>query len=142
MNKKNVKLWIIKGMYILGIVLDGFCAIEMFTGAIMKDQSPFLGFAYSILGGGPIYQYVMFIAASFMLGWTLLLVWGLFKPIERKEVLLITWLPVVIGLGISHFIAYSYGIYIVSDLVIRATINGFLNIGLVVSYILARSLKK
>ena len=51
-------------MYILGIILDGLCAIEMNTGAFMKDQSPFIGLAYSILGGGPIYQYVMFIAVD------------------------------------------------------------------------------
>ena len=77
-----------------------------------------------------------------MFGWTMILVWGLFKPIERKETLLITWFPVVVGLGIAHFIAYSYGLYSLSDLIIRASINGFLNIGLLVSYFFARSLKK
>ena len=137
-----MKLWVIRVAYILGIILDGLCAIEMFTGAIMGDGSPFLGLAYSLLGGDQIYQYVMIIAATFMLGWTVLLAWGLFKPIERRGVLLITWIPVIVGLGIAHFLGYSFGLLTLSDLIIRATINGMLNIVFLISYFLATSWKK
>jgi hypothetical protein len=140
--KQSVKLWIVKGVYILGVILDGLCAIEMLTGAILGDQSPFLGLVYSILGGSLAYQYAMFIAGIFMLGWTFILLWGLFKPIDRRGTLLITWIPVVVGLGITHILAYSYGLYDLTDLIIRACINGILNIVFPMSYILAKNVAK
>ena len=141
MSRKNAKLLFVKIMFIVGIILDGLCAVEMLTGAIMGDNSPFLGMAYSI-SGDTSYQYAMFIAGIFMLGWTALLFWGVFKPLERKEILIITWIPVVIGLGVTHFIAYFLGLYTISDIIIRGIINGILNIGLVVSYIFAWNLAK
>ena len=141
MSRTNAKLIFIKIFFIIGTILDGLCAIEMLMGAILGDQSPFLGMAYSI-SGGISYQYAMFIAGIFMLGWTVLLFWGVFKPIERKEILIITWIPVVVGLGVSHFIAYSLGLYTLTDLIIRGIINGFLNFGLAISYIFAWNLAK
>ncbi len=141
MRNVKAKLISIKIMYIVGIILDGLCAIEMITGAIMGDQSPFFGLAYSI-PGDTSYQYAMFIAGIFMFGWTLLLLWAVFKPLERKELLIITWIPVVVGLGATHFIAYSLGLYTKTDLIIRGIINGILNVGLVVNYLFAWNLSK
>lgn len=49
--------------------------------------------------------YTMRIAASLMAGWTILLIWGFISPIQRRDVLLITILPVVIGIIVSTFLA-------------------------------------
>ncbi len=44
-----------------------------------------------------------------MFGWTLLLLWGSFRPIERKGVLLLTVFPVLVGLLISSVLAVFSG---------------------------------
>jgi len=45
-----------------------------------------------------------------MLGWTVLLIWADRRPLERKGVLLITLLPVVVGYVILEIAAISTGI--------------------------------
>jgi hypothetical protein len=42
------------------------------------------------IGSGPDYQLAMYVGAMFMAGWTVLLAWGAIKPIERRDLLLIT----------------------------------------------------
>lgn len=44
---------------------------------------------------GPDYRYAMNVAASLMLGWTLLLFWASWRPIERGVVLMLTAIVVV-----------------------------------------------
>ena len=59
---------------------------------------------YEILTGQPQLQtnlsmrLIMGIAASLMMGWTLLLAWTAINPVERKAVLLLTAFPVLFGL--------------------------------------------
>ena len=47
------------------------------------------------------FRYPMGLAASLMFGWSLLLVWGYQKPMERKGVLVLTICPVITGLMAS-----------------------------------------
>ncbi|HEY9204442.1 MAG TPA: hypothetical protein VIO58_00860 [Candidatus Methanoperedens sp.] len=58
-------------------------------------------FGLSSINADNGYLYVSRIGASLMLGWALLLLWGSFKPIERKGILLLTVFPVLTGLLIS-----------------------------------------
>ena len=51
----------------------------------------------------------MGMGASLMFGWTVLLLWADQKPLERKAVLLITLLPVVLGLALNEIIAVRAG---------------------------------
>lgn len=51
------------------------------------------------------YRYAMAIGASLMLGWTVLLIWAAKKPFERKGILLITVIPVMLGLIASGIFA-------------------------------------
>ncbi len=57
---------------------------------------------YEILTGRPMtdlsHRLVMGIGASLMAGWTLLLAWTAWAPVERRAVLLITAIPVLPGL--------------------------------------------
>jgi hypothetical protein len=53
--------------------------------------------------------YASRIGTSLMSGWTLLLLWGSFKPIERKGVLLLTVFPVLAGLILSSIFAVQSG---------------------------------
>lgn len=43
------------------------------------------------------FKYAMRYGAPLMIGWTVLLFWADRKPVERKDILLITAFPVVVG---------------------------------------------
>jgi ABC-type phosphate/phosphonate transport system permease subunit len=47
----------------------------------------------------------MMVGASLMLGWTVLLIWADRKPVERKGIILITIIPVVIGMILAGIFA-------------------------------------
>ena len=49
---------------------------------------------------------IMGIGASLMAGWTLLLMWGVQKPKERRFVIFLTAFPVVFGLFIVTLISF------------------------------------
>ena len=78
----------------------------MFFSAFMGTQSPFTGLGLSIPGGIQ-YQYAMCLAASLVFAWTFLLIWADRKPIERRDMFLLTLMPVV-GLQISTMLAYNF----------------------------------
>ncbi len=78
---------ILKFMFILGVVIDGAIAISWFLIASgLKIPNILIGY----IGTGSDYQLAMYIAAMFMAGWTVVLAWGAIKPIERRDLLLIT----------------------------------------------------
>lgn len=50
------------------------------------------------------YKYQTGVGASLMLGWTVLLIWADRKPIERKDVLVITSIPVIVGITFMNIL--------------------------------------
>ena len=74
-------------MFILGAVVDGAIAVSWFLIASGWEIPNILN---GYIGAGLDYQLAMYIAAMFMAGWAVLLAWGALKPIERRELLLIT----------------------------------------------------
>lgn len=78
---------ILKLMFILGAVVDGAIAVSWFLIASGWEIPNILN---GYIGAGLDYQLAMYIAAMFMTGWAVLLAWGALKPIERRELLLIT----------------------------------------------------
>lgn len=112
----NRKLLIRIG-YWWGAIGDTLLAIEMFCSAFMGTQSPFTGLGLTIPGGIQ-YQYAMSLAASLVLAWTFLLIWADRKPIERKDMLLLTLIPVV-GIQVSTILAFN------SDLITFETMLGY-----------------
>jgi hypothetical protein len=74
------------------------------------------------------YKYQTGTGAFLMLGWTILLIWADRKPIERKDVLLITAIPVVLGIMVINILYTVFWFLSVITLIV-----------FVVAYILARS---
>lgn len=74
-------------MFILGAVVDGAIAVSWFLIASGWEIPNILN---GYIGAGLDYQLAMYVGAMFMAGWAALLAWGALKPIERKELLLIT----------------------------------------------------
>jgi len=80
---------------IIGGLFDGLMLFPMLIPSIGGRLFSLAGFL-----PGPDYRYAMNVAASLMLGWTLLLFWASRRPIERASVLLLTAI-VVIGLMLA-----------------------------------------
>ena len=78
---------ILKFMFIIGAIVDGGIAISWFLIASGWEIPNILN---GYIGAGPDYQLAMYGGAMFMAGWAVLLAWGALKPIERRELLLIT----------------------------------------------------
>jgi hypothetical protein len=96
-----------------------FLRIAYWAGAVLDAAMlppmliPSLGaamFGISDFHPGPEYRYAMYVGASLMAGWTALLLWGSHKPVERRGVLLLTVVPVVMGMIGSSTYAVSSGL--------------------------------
>ena len=87
------------------------------------------------------WRFAMGMGASLMLGWAALLLWADRKPLERKGVLLITVLPVVLGLALNEIVAVLAG-FLPTATTIPVWIAQAIIAGLFVfSYVGARSIR-
>ncbi len=85
-SKDNVV--VLKTAFLIGAVADGVIAIEWFLiSAGLVDLPVHPSF---FVGSGQDFQYVLSIGGLFMLGWAVLLYWGSIRPVERRDVLLLT----------------------------------------------------
>ena len=76
--------------YWIGIIADALATFLLFSpqiAAMVLRPQPF--------EISEIYLYVSRVAGALMFGWTVLLVWGVMKPVERAGILVITLFPVV-----------------------------------------------
>jgi hypothetical protein len=81
-------------MFILAAVVDGTIAVTWF---LIASGSRIPNILNGYTGTGPDYELAMYVAAMFMAGWTILLAWGAIKPIERRGLLLITSVLLVLS---------------------------------------------
>jgi hypothetical protein len=81
-------------MFTLGAVVDGTIAVMWF---LIASGSRIPNILNGYTGTGPDYELAMYVAAMFMAGWTILLAWGAIKPIERRGLLLITSVLLVLS---------------------------------------------
>ena len=88
----NSKIRWLRISYWVGAIVDALAAIMMLFPKLFLlfskvNLAPDTGFRFGMRYGAPL-----------MVGWTVLLIWADRKPLERKDVLLITLFPVVAGL--------------------------------------------
>ncbi|MFA5066274.1 MAG: hypothetical protein WC566_12540 [Dehalococcoidia bacterium] len=93
---KNRKMLLIAA-YLIGAVVDAAVSIPMFSMAFSGDYTNEV--SYTLASG-----------AILMIGWTFLLLWAAYKPVERRDVLLITLVP-IIGLLITSLVINSQSAY-------------------------------
>lgn len=55
----------------------------------------------SFRGTGTDYRFAMYIGTMFMFGWTVLLFWGYLKPVERRGLLMITAVLLLISIMVE-----------------------------------------
>jgi hypothetical protein len=80
--------------YRLGAVVDGLATVGM----LFPRRLWTAGFRAPFDRSRPEFAYGMRAAAPLMAGWTVLLVWADRRPLERRDVVAMTALPVVAGL--------------------------------------------
>ena len=122
-------MFLIKLAYWLGIGADALWEIGLLFPTV-----------FGMLTGQPDFdpdvqiRLIMGIGGSLMTGWTLLLLWAIKKPIERRFVILLTAFPVVFGLTVVTYIGYAGGNTFNLWILIK---NSILIIAMLTSYILA-----
>ena len=132
MSEQKKRMFLIKFPYWLGIGADALWAFGLLFPSI-----------FGILTGNPDFnpdlqiRLIMGIGGSLMTGWTLLLLWAVKKPIERRTVILLTSF-VVIGLFIVALIGFLDGNKLNIWILIKNTI---LMIFMITSYLLAGKMK-
>jgi hypothetical protein len=95
--------------FLVGAVTDGLAVIPMLS----------LRIGAALFGGDRSrdnleYRFAMGIGAALMAGWTLLLLWGAASPIARRDILLLTVFPVIVGIALATVIAARRGLISVS----------------------------
>lgn len=128
-RQQNKRFFLIRIAYWLGIAADALWAIGLFVPHV-----------FGILIGDPDFnpdsqlRTIMSIGGTLMTGWTILLIWAVIQPIERRFVILLTAF-LVVGLFIVAFIRVLQGNSFEIWILIKNTV---LFITMINSYILAR----
>lgn len=121
----------------LGAAVDAVMVIPMVFPSIAAGLFGIVDFR-----PGVAYRYAMLIGASLMLGWTCLLVWAGRRPLERRAVLLLTVVPVLLGLAAAGVFAVSEGLITSTRMAPTWVIQAGLAAAFTYGYTLARNEEK
>ena len=84
-NSKQIGF--LKFSFMVGAVADLIVGINWLLISLGYDRPSLISFHQ---GAGTDYRFAMYIGTMFMFGWSALLFWGFFKPLERRDLLLLT----------------------------------------------------
>ena len=99
-------------------------------------------YGISFVPSGENYLFISRMSAVFMFGWTLLLIWVVLKPVERRGVILLTVFPVLIGLALSPAGAVLSGMITLTFIEPLWIWQGILAGLFLLAYVFARQLGK
>ena len=116
--------------YWVGAIVDAIVGIAMIFPSVFAAIEGFSSFA-----PGSDYTFAMGIGASLMFGWTVLLIWGDRKPVERKGILLITVFPVITGIYANRLNGIVNGFVTLEGSLISLILPVILTILLIGSFI-------
>ena len=119
------KLLFIRFTYWFGAFLDLLVFLDMIMSIILE-----LSISLPNVSTEISYKYQTGTGAFLMLGWTFLLIWADHEPVERKFILLLTIIPVILGIMVLNILYTNLWIMSVLTLII-----------FIIAYILAKSIK-
>jgi len=93
----------VKTAYWIAAAVDGFVALGMVFPKLLQPALRVAAVPSSVET-----RYALYVAASLMFGWTLLLIWGSAEPVARRTILLLT-LAAIAGLALSTLYGYRNG---------------------------------
>jgi len=114
--------------YWAGAILDAIAFLIMIFPSLFALNNGLKNFH-----PGVEYRYAMGMGAPLMLGWIILLLWADRKPVERKDILLITLL-VVLGEVATEIFGVMIGFIAVSAMLLTWTIQFVMGVLFVFSY--------
>jgi hypothetical protein len=85
MRRRGLRL--LQWSFLIGAVADAVVAADWF---LIASGAGIPNMMCGLTGTGEDYRFAMYIAALFMTGWTAILAWGWLRPFERRGLLLIT----------------------------------------------------
>ncbi len=129
---RDIASTLLRISFLVGAITDGLAIIPMIF--------PRIGSA--LFGGDPSrlgaeYRYAMGIGASLMAGWTALLIWGAMDPIERRDILILTLVPVVAGIVAATVAAVGNRVVLLSRVIPLWIHLGLVSILFMFSYFLS-----
>jgi len=101
LDAQRRKFLVAKTVFWIGTIGDGLIAIEWFMISLGVAGLPALPSFF--VGDGRDYRFAMGVAALFMTAWTALLYWGSRKPLERRGLLLLTGVFLLIAILFELF---------------------------------------
>jgi hypothetical protein len=127
-------LWL-RICYWVGAIVDGLWIIPMLFPSVggalfgIEDFDP-----------GGEYRYAMAVGAALMAGWTALLLWADRRPVERRGVLLLTIVPVLVGLDAASVQLVRYDIVPMDRMVASWIQTGLVHVLFIYGYVVSRRL--
>ena len=122
------KILFLRISYWAGAVLDGIAFLIMMFPPLFALNNGLKNF-----DPGVEYRYAMGMGAPLMLAWTVLLLWADRKPVERKDILLITLL-VVLGEVLTEIYGVAAGFIMAPAMFLTWTIQFVLSALFIFSY--------
>lgn len=95
-------LQLLKLSFLIGAIADSVVSANWF---LIASGSEIPNMMCGLSGTGEEYRFAMYIAALFMAGWAAILAWGWFKPFERKGLLLLTAVLLLVSI-IAEMVFY------------------------------------
>ena len=129
---KETAALLIQIAFWIGAATDGLAILPMLSRRIGAKL-----FGGDLTNNDFGYQYAMAIAASLMAGWTLLLLWGIGSPMERRDILLLTVFPVITGIVLAIVFAVKHRLVKISRVIPIWIHLGALSVYYVAVYVLS-----
>jgi len=124
----NNKIRWLRVSYWAGTIVDAYAAIRWTFPGMFARPSADIGYNLGMKWG-----------VALMVGWTVLLIWADRKPFERKDILLLTVCPVIVGLMITSVATFNAGFFgTIQDLILNLSIMTILIVLMTFSYLNAR----
>jgi hypothetical protein len=111
---KNKIVWL-RISYWAGAIADLYVAFRWLFPQVFPDSSADMGYNLGMKWG-----------VSLMLGWVALLIWADRKPVERKDILLLTIFPVITGLMVTAVVIFTADFISSSTLIFNLVIMAIL----------------
>lgn len=129
MVEPKTRLFLVKMPYWLGAFADALWAVGLFI-------PPVFGLLIGKPDFSPDFQtrLIMGMGGTLMAGWTLLLLWAVRKPFERRVVILLTAYPVVLGMSVIAVIGLLDGNIFNVWIIVKSIV---LIVSMTTSYLLA-----
>ena len=118
--------------FFVGAITDGLAVIPMVFPSIGSTL-----FGGNSARSSADYRFAMAIGASLMSGWTLLLLWGAVDPIARRDLLILTLIPVVAGIIASTVLAVRSHVIFLNRVIPLWIHLGLVSVLFVISYALS-----